>query len=171
MPSIVDIPIPCEPSDGIPDNWKFADPEHRKQFCRDLEQVEEALGDKGIDPKRRERLCRHLLTISDLYFGPFARTPQVRAGNVDRALTTLRGHAAALQACLWWGAPRKAESFADLLKPLDEPPPPPDDGLSELDRWAMFYVGTEILPIEKQRALLDGRGRTFRAALGGDPRH
>jgi hypothetical protein len=164
MPSFGDIPIPSEPSEhleiGVPDNWTVADPEHRKQLCRELERIEEALGYKGIDLERRKRLCRDLGLISEIYFGPFARTPEVRAGNVDRALAVLRRHAEALQAHLWWGAPRKIESFKEgldwLKQPLDEPPPPPDDGLSELDSWAMFYIGSEILPQETHRALLDG---------------
>ena len=82
--------------------------------------------------------------------------PEVRARNVSSALAVLRGHAAALQAHLWWGRTGKAESFEDLLKPPDEPPEPPDDGLGELDRWAMFYIGSEILPRERQQTLLDG---------------
>jgi hypothetical protein len=50
----------------------------------------------------------------------------------------------------------KVESFKDLLEPRETPPEPPDDRLGELDRWAMFYIGSEILPAEKQQALLDG---------------
>jgi hypothetical protein len=70
---------------------------------RKIGRIEEAFGYKGADPERRERLCRDLLLISDLYFGVDGRLPQVRARNVDRALAVLRGHAAALQAHLWWG--------------------------------------------------------------------
>lgn len=130
----------------------------------DWEQIEEALGYKGADPERREQLCRHLRSISSIYFGPFARSPHVRAGNVDRALAVLRGHAAALQAYLWSGAPRNIESFDELLKPPEEPPPSPDDRLNELDSWAMSYIGFEILPPEKQRALLDGLAELIAAA-------
>ena len=136
--------VPCEPPKqpeiGASEDW---------------ERIEEALGYKGAVPERRERLCRDLLLISDLYFGVGGRLPQVRARNVDRALAVLRGHAAALQAHLWWGRTGKIESFEDLLNPPDEPPQPPDDGLNELDRWAMFYIGSEILPAERQQALLD----------------
>lgn len=122
----------------------------------DWERMEEALGYKGADPEPRQRLCRDLLLITNLYFGPGGRLPEVRARNVDRALDVLRGHAAALQAHLWWGRTPKVGSFEDLLKPPDSPPEPPDDGLGELDRWAMFYIGSEILPPERQEALLDG---------------
>jgi hypothetical protein len=132
---------PKEPEIGAPEDW---------------ERIEEALGYKSTDPERREQLCRKLLLISDLYFGPGGRMPQVRAHNVDSALAVLRGHAAALQAYLWWGRTGKVESFEDLLKPLDDRPETPDDGLGELDRWAMFYIGSEILPRESQQALLDG---------------
>ena len=144
---------PKQPEIGAPEDW---------------ERIEEALGYKGVDPERRAKLYRHMWAISDSYFGPFARAPHVRARNVDRALAVLRGHAVALQAYLWWGAPRKIESFEqgleELLMPPAEPPQPPDDGLSELDSWAMSYIGFEILPTEKQRALLDGLGELIAAA-------
>lgn len=85
----------------------------------DWERMEEALGYKGADPEPRQRLCRDLLLITNLYFGPGGRLPEVRARNVDRALDVLRGHAAALQAHLWWGRTPKVGSFEDLLKPPD----------------------------------------------------
>lgn len=133
-------------------------PEHIEIAPEDWERIEEALGYEGADPERTKRLCQELLRISELYFGPGGRLPQVRAPNVDRALTVLRRHAAALQAHLWWGRTGKVESFEDidLLKPPDEPPQPPNDGLDELGSWAMFYIGSEILPPEKQQSLLDG---------------
>lgn len=140
---------PKEPEIGAPEDW---------------ERIEEALGYKGADPERRERLCRDLLLISELYYGPGGRMPEVRARHVDRALTVLRGHAAALQAHLWWGRTgAKIESFEELLEPLDDPPEPPDDGLDELDSWAMFYIGSELLPAEKQQTLLDGLGELIAA--------
>jgi hypothetical protein len=121
----------------------------------DWERIEEALGYKAADPSRRERLCRDLRRISDQYFG-VGRMPQVRARNVDRALSVLRGHTTALQAYLWWGrTPAEIKDFKDLLKAPDEPPQPPDDGLDDLDQWAMFYVGSEIMPPERRQALLD----------------
>lgn len=144
--------IPCEP----PEHPKIGAPE-------DWERIEEAVGYKGADPERRERLYRDLLLISNLYFGVDGQLPQVRARNVDSALAVLRGHAAALQAYLWWGRTGKVESFKDLLEPPDDPPEPPDDGLGELDRWAMFYIGSEILPAERQQALLDGLGELIAA--------
>jgi hypothetical protein len=140
---------PKQPEIGAPENW---------------ERIEEALGYKGVDPERRERLYRHVQTISYMYFGPFARAPSVRTRNVDRALAVLRGHATALRAHLWWGRTEKLEE--DLLKLPDDPPQPPDDGLSELDNWAMFYVGSEILPAEKLQALLDGLAELIAAADG-----
>ena len=144
MPNFADY-IPREP----PEHLEIGAPE-------DWDRIEEALGYKGADPERRERLCRNLRLISDLYFGVYGRLPQVRAGNVDSALAVLRGHAAALQAYLWWGRTSKVKSFEDLLKPSEAPSEPPDDGLDELDRWAMSYIGCEILPREKQQALHDG---------------
>jgi hypothetical protein len=122
----------------------------------DWERIEEALGHEGTDLKRRERLCRDLRSIYSLYFGDLA-LPKVRASNVDSALTVLRVHAAALQAYLWRGRTSEVKSPEDLLKPPETPPPdPPDDGLDEFERWAMFYIGSEILPAEKHYALLDG---------------
>src|SRR5438477_6262210 len=112
------------------------------------EQIEDALGYRGADPKRRAQLCGDLRLISNIYFGVDSQLPQVRARNVDRALAALRGHAAALQAHLWWGRTSKAESFEDLLKPPEDPPEPPDGRLLDLDRSAMFYIGSEILPAE-----------------------
>jgi hypothetical protein len=140
---------PKEPEIGAPEDW---------------ERMEEALGYKGADPERRERLWRNLLLISELYFGPGGRMPEVRARHVDRALTVLRGHAAALQAHLWWGRTgKKIERLKNMLEPPDEPPEPPDDGLGELDSWAMFYIGSELLPAEKQQTLLDGLGELIAA--------
>jgi hypothetical protein len=69
----------------------------------DGEHIEKALGHKGADPERRKQLCRDLRFIFDLYFGPGGELPQVRAPNVDRALAVLRDHATMLQAYLWWG--------------------------------------------------------------------
>jgi hypothetical protein len=133
---------PEQPESGAPEDW---------------ERIEEALGYKDADPELRERFYRDLLLISHLCFGPGARMPEVRAGHVSSALAVLRGHAAALQAYLWHGGrPRKVERFEDLLEPPADPPEPPDDGLGELDRWAMFYIGSELLPAEKQQTLLDG---------------
>jgi hypothetical protein len=90
MPSILDyVPEPPkQPDIGAPEDW---------------ERIEEALGYKGADPERRERLYRGLLIISHLYFGPAGQMPEVRAGNVSSALAVLRGHAGALQAYLWYG--------------------------------------------------------------------
>src|SRR5262249_11430730 len=119
-------------------------------------QIEDALGYKDADPERRDRLCRDLQLISDIHFGLGGRLPQVRARNVDRALAVLRGHAAALQAYLWCGRTVKAESFEDLLQPPEDPPEPPGDKLGDLDRWAMFYISSEMLPAERQQALLVG---------------
>jgi hypothetical protein len=142
MATIFDYEPPKQPEIGSPEDW---------------DRIEEAIGYKDPDPERRERLYGDLLLISQLYYGPAGRMPEVRAGNVSSALAVLRGHAAALQAYLWYGGrPGKVECFEDLPKSVDEPPDPPDDGLGDLDRWAMFYIGSEILPREKQQALLDG---------------
>lgn len=132
MPNFRD--IPREP----PEHLEIGSPE-------DWERIEEALGYKEADPERRERLCRDLLLISPSLLRVGGRLPEVRARNVDSALAVLRGHAAALQAYLWWGRTGKVESFEDLLKPPDNPADPPDDGLSELDGWAMFYNRIRLL--------------------------
>jgi hypothetical protein len=57
MPSFADISRepPKQPEIGTSEDW---------------EQIEEALGYEGVVPERRDRVCRQLGTISDVYFGP-----------------------------------------------------------------------------------------------------
>jgi hypothetical protein len=134
------------------------EPEHPEVgTAEDWRLIEEALGFKDLDLRRRERLWWDLDRI-------FRRAeyvpPEVRPANFHHALDAFRRHTVRL--------------FADLSPSGQLFPPPggpvrlsrgrqicnpdalPAEGLSDLDLWALAYLSREILPGDKQKALLAG---------------
>lgn len=141
---------PREPDVGTPEDWA---------------QIEQALGLKGFDAWRRERLWRQIRSIFNLYLSP-GDPPDVRPSNYGRALEALRRHAVRLFVDLSPSGRLEGsgDSASDDRTICDDPDNLPADGLGDLDLWALAYLSRAILPTAKRRALLDGLVELIEAA-------
>jgi hypothetical protein len=121
---------PGEPDVGSREDWEI---------------IEEALGFKDIDPRRRRLLCGRLQTIVSLYYrwGPPAQVEKVRPAHVKSALGVLRNHATRLR-CYLGAEPRE---------------PWPTDELGELEGWALgvFLRDHYLMMSERNRSALTNR--------------
>jgi len=151
MPSISDIANrePRAPDIGTPEDWA---------------RIESALGFKDFELRRREKLW--------LYFPPFD-PPDVRLANVRRALDALKRDAVRLFLDIEPTGLRQGPGdiggkttyeamFLDVSR-VCKPEEAPDDGLDELDRWALAYLSREILPWADRDALLKGLDKLIAA--------
>jgi hypothetical protein len=138
---------PEEPDVGTAEDWRL---------------IEEALGFKDPDPGRRERLWRDLSMIFRQYPPVADAPPAVRSSNYHHALDALRRHAVRLFADLSPSGrllpppdgPRIRQSRG--IEVCDPETLPAEEGLSDLDLWTLAYLSREILPYDKQQALLAG---------------
>lgn len=138
---------PDEPDVGTAEDWRL---------------IEEALGFKDFDPRRRERLWWDLSMIFRQYPHAEDAPPEVRSSNYRHALDALRRHAVRLFADLSPSGylfpppdgPRIRQSRG--IEICDPETLPAEEGVSDLDLWALAYLSGKILSGDKQQVLLAG---------------